>query len=89
MDNAFERFKEAHRDYVGEILDENAIIEGQLYLEDKERKVRIYRQRIADLIDNIEHELLLNTVQFRNGHYQISLPFKDRQAPVPSNKAQA
>ena len=29
LDNAFERFKEAHRDYVEEILDENAIIEGQ------------------------------------------------------------
>ena len=29
LDNAFERFKEAHRDYVEEILDENTIIEGQ------------------------------------------------------------
>ena len=29
------------------------------------------------------------TVELRNGHYQISLPFKDRQTPVPSNKAQA
>ena len=29
------------------------------------------------------------TVELRNGHYQISLPFKDRQGPVPSNKAQA
>ena len=42
LDNAFERFKEAHRDYVEEILDENAIIEGQRYLEDKERTVRVF-----------------------------------------------
>lgn len=28
------------------------------------------------------------TVELRNGHY-LSLPFKDRQTPVPSNKAQA
>ena len=27
------------------------------------------------------------TVELRNGHYQISSPFKDRQAPVPNNKA--
>ena len=45
MDNAFERFVEAHRDYVGEILDENAINEGQRYLEDKEKKVRVFDSR--------------------------------------------
>ena len=28
-------------------------------------------------------------VELRNGHYQISLPFKDCQAPLPINKAQA
>ena len=28
-------------------------------------------------------------VKLRNGHYQISLPFNDRQAPVPISKAQA
>ena len=48
LDNAFERFKEAHRDYVEEILDENAIIEEQRYLEDKERKVRVFRQEIIE-----------------------------------------
>ena len=40
LDNAFEKFVDAHRDYVGEILDENAINEGQRYLEDKEKKGR-------------------------------------------------
>ena len=34
-------------------------------------------------------QIAKQTVEFRNGHYQISLPFKDRQTPVPSNKAQA
>lgn len=57
LDNAFERFKEAHRDYVGEILDENAIIEGQRFLEDKERKVRVFRQEILDWIINIEQAI--------------------------------
>ena len=63
LDNAFERFKEAHRDYVGKILDENAIIEGQRYLEDKERKVRVFRQQIVDWIINIEHKLLAESLQ--------------------------
>lgn len=34
-------------------------------------------------------QIAQNTVEFRDGHYQISLPFKDRQAPVPNNKSQA
>ena len=63
LDNAFERFKEAHRDYVGEILDENAIIEGQRYLEDKERKVRVFHQEIVNWIINIEHKLLAESLQ--------------------------
>ena len=63
LDNAFERFKKAHRNYVGEILDENAIIEGQRYLEDKERKVRVFRQQIVDWIINIEHKLLAESLQ--------------------------
>ena len=29
------------------------------------------------------------TVELRNGHFQISLLFKDRQVPVPNKKAQA
>ena len=29
------------------------------------------------------------TMQLRSGHYHMSLPFKDRHAPVPSNKSQA
>ena len=28
-------------------------------------------------------------VDLRNGHYQISLPFKNRQAPVPNDISQA
>ena len=28
-------------------------------------------------------------VELRNGHYQISLPFKNRQAPVPNEISQA
>ena len=28
-------------------------------------------------------------VELRNGHYQISLPFKNRQAPVPNDISQA
>ena len=63
LDNAFERFKEAHRDYVGKILDENDIIEGQRYLEDKERKVRVFRKQIVDWIINIEHKLLAELLQ--------------------------
>ena len=46
--DAFERLIETHRDYVGEIMDENAICEGQRYLEDKERKVLVFRQQIFD-----------------------------------------
>ena len=46
--DAFERLIETHRDYVGEIMDENAICEGQRYLEDKERKVLVFRQQILD-----------------------------------------
>ena len=57
LDNAFERFKEAHHDYVGEIVDENALIEGQRYLEDKERKVHVFRQEIVNWIIYIEHKL--------------------------------
>ena len=63
LDNAFERFKKAHCDYVGEILDENAIIEGQRYLEDKERKVRLFHQQIVDWIINIGHKLLAESLQ--------------------------
>ena len=63
LDNAFERFKKAHRNYVREILDENAIIEGQHHLEDKERKVRVFRQQIVDWIINIEHKLLAESLQ--------------------------
>ena len=63
LDNAFERFKEAHRDYVEEILDENAIIEEQRYLEDKERKVRVFRQEIVEWIINIEYKLLAESLQ--------------------------
>ena len=63
MDNPFERFKEAHHDYVGEILDENAINEVQRYLEDKERKVRVFRQQIVDWIINTEHKLLAGLLQ--------------------------
>ena len=29
------------------------------------------------------------TVKLKDGHYQISLPFKDREASVPNNKSQA
>ena len=29
------------------------------------------------------------TVQLKDGHYQFSLPFKDREASVPNNKSQA
>ena len=53
----FERFIDVHRDHVGEILEENAINEGQGYLEDKERKVRVFRQQIVDWITNTEHKL--------------------------------
>ena len=63
LDNAFERFKKAHCDYVREILDENAIIEGQRYLEDKERKVRLFHQQIVDWIINIGHKLLAESLQ--------------------------
>ena len=38
LDNAFERFIEAHRDYVGEILDENAINEGNAILKTKRER---------------------------------------------------
>ena len=34
-------------------------------------------------------QIVEQTVELRSGHYQISLPFKDRQAPVHNNKAQA
>ena len=63
LDNAFERFKEAHRDYVEEILDENAIIEEQRYLEDKEGKVRVFRQEIIEWIINIEYKLLAESLR--------------------------
>ena len=38
LDNVFERFIEAHRDYVGEILDENAINEGKAILKIKRER---------------------------------------------------
>ena len=38
LDNAFERFIEAHRDYAGEILDENAINEGNAILKTKRER---------------------------------------------------
>ena len=59
----FERFIDVHRDYVGEILEENAINEGQGYLEDKERKVRVFRQQIVDWITNTEHKLWSESLQ--------------------------
>ena len=38
LNNAFERFIEAHRDYVGEILDENAINEGNAISKTKKER---------------------------------------------------
>ena len=52
LENAFEIFIEAYRDYVGEIRDENVINARQRYLEDKERKVRVFRQQIVDWMTN-------------------------------------
>jgi len=63
LDNAFEKFVDAHRDYVGEILDENAINEGQRYLEDKERKVGVFRQQVVDWIIGTEHKRLAESLQ--------------------------
>ena len=48
LSNGFERLRETHRDYVEEILDENAICEGQRYLEDKEGKVLVLCQQFFD-----------------------------------------
>ena len=45
LSNAFERLRETH---VEQILDENAICEGQRYLEDKDRKVLVLRQQFFD-----------------------------------------
>ena len=63
MDSAFERFREAHRDYVSEIPDENAIAEGQPYLENKERKFCVFRQQIIDWITETEHKLIAESLQ--------------------------
>lgn len=68
LDNAFERFKEAHCDYVGEILDENTITEGQRYLEDKEKKVCVFHvYRSLDFeVSNMETLYVKKTS--RSGH---------------------
>lgn len=63
LENAFERFKEAYRNYVGEILDENTINEAQCYLEGKRRKVHVFRQPIIDWRINIKHKLLAESLQ--------------------------
>lgn len=63
LDNAFERFKEAHRNYVGEILDENTISEGQCYLEGKKRKIPVFCQPIVDWRINIKHKLFAKSLQ--------------------------
>ena len=56
----FERLIETHRDYVGGIIDENAICRGRRYLEDKERKVLVFREQIFDWIAKTERKLLAN-----------------------------
>ena len=58
LDSAFERFREAHRDYVSEIPEENAIDKGQRYLENKERKFSVFCQETTDWINETEHKLL-------------------------------
>ena len=63
LHNAFEKFVDAHRDYVGEIMDENAINEGQRYLENKERKVGVSCQQVVIWIFSTKHKRLAESLQ--------------------------
>lgn len=63
LSNAFERLRETHGDYVEQILDENAICEGQRYLEDKDRKVLVLRQQFFDWIAKTWRKLLAESLQ--------------------------
>ena len=56
-------------------------------------------QQMIDFTDPIRTEMCHNErkfmpiaqrkVELKDGNYQTSLPFQDRQAPEPTNKAQA
>ena len=53
-----------------------------------------YNQDFTDSIVNNKTERHFmqsaeKSVEFRNGHHEISLPFKNRQTPVPNNISQA
>ena len=63
VDAAFQKLKDAHRDYVSEIRDEAELVESQGYLERQETNFTAFRQRIVDWIAATESKLLAESIR--------------------------